>query len=498
MNTNRTGFLYLLLLYIFLEGCANITAPTGGKRDTIPPKLVSIKPLDSIKNTKPNKIEMHFNEYIVVSDAFKEVQISPMLSIPLTVIGINKKVTVKIPDTLLEDNTTYRIDFGNAIKDLHEGNPFKHYVYSFSTGSYFDSLTLSGSVIDAATGIPDTLGFVQLYYATTTDSEFVRHKPKYVTKIDGNGSFLFKGLPKKDFKMYVLKETNNNFIYDAIGEKIAFYNKTVSSGDTISDPILLRTFIENIDTATKKKTDSVENKGGRFNKSKQNTQEISLSYFVNLDTNDIKRRTFNIMHLDTLNNINILFNASALINKDKISLYTINAEDTMKTNFTFTNDTLHSNLFHITSTWLENTVYILKLVKGFAKDTSGKDVAPSKYVFRTFSDEDYGKINVHLPLIYNKNKYVLQIEADKDTIYQRPISDTIINLVHLKPAKYSFRIIVDDNGNGKWDTGDLFAKIQPEVVIPGNEIVNLKAGWENNMDFEVLKKRKSDNKKDKK
>ena len=134
--------------------------------------------------------------------------------------------------------------------------------------------------------------------------------------------------------------------------------------------------------------------------------------------------------------------------------------------------------------WLEDKVYTFRLAKGFAKDTAGKDLMPSRYVFRSQEDDDYGKIQLHLPTKYFDRHFVLMVTTEKDTVYQKPVLDTIINLVRLKPAKYTFRIIADKNGNGKWDTGDLFAKLQPEEVIPYSEDIKLRAGFENLVDFE--------------
>ena len=198
--SNRLRVFFLFVLLLNCAGCANITSPTGGKKDTIPPKLVSIDPKDSLLNTRVTRIEMHFDEYITVSDVTKELQISPILTVAPTMIGKNKMVVVKIVDSLLDTNTTYRLSFGTSIRDLHEGNQFHKYTYTFSTGPYFDSLQLHGRVINAATGLPDTGGIiVVLYNGTENDSAIVRHKPRYITKADAGGNYIFKGLPSRGF-----------------------------------------------------------------------------------------------------------------------------------------------------------------------------------------------------------------------------------------------------------------------------------------------------------
>jgi len=464
--------LFLLIMILFGAGCANITAPTGGKKDTIPPKLVSIDPKDSLLNAKPSRIEMNFDEYITVTDASKEVDISPILSIHPTVTGLNKRVVIKIVDSLYEDNTTYRISFGKAIKDLHEGNVFSKYIYTFSTGSYFDSLQLNGSVINAATGMPDTGSvIVELYSAKEIDSAVVRHKPKYITHTDDKGNFSFKGLPGREFRIFALKDPNDNLIYDGPSgnEMIGFNDTTVTPGDSAMAPIMLRMFKEYEDTSIKKNVDTA---AAALKKPKAAT--AIPSYSVGLDTTNASRRTYDINYP-----INILFKVPPTLNKDRITLSYDSSGIQARVPITMDFDTANPRMLYIRTTWAENTLYTLRLAKSFAKDTAGKDLMPSRYTFRTKEDEDYGKITVQLPKKYLDKKYVLMIVADLDTIYQKPVTDTSIYLTRLKPAKYTFRIIVDRNGNGKWDPGELFKHKQPEEVIPYPDVLTLRAGWEN-------------------
>ena len=452
MSARLPGYILLILL-VLSAGCANITAPTGGRKDTIPPKLVTIDPPDSLKNTKVTRLEMHFNEYITVTDVTKEVQLSPILNIQPTVTGKNKTVIVKIVDSLLEPNTTYRLSFGSSIRDLHEGNPFPKYTYSFSTGAYFDSLQLHGTVINAATGLPDSgTILMELYNASDNDSAVVRHKPRYVTNTDASGNFLFKGLPKRPFHLYAIKDANSNMLYDGpvAGESVGFVDSIVVPSDTSQAAINFSVFAEILDTAAKKVLDSATSKKDTKKQSKPQP-ETALTYSVNIDTSNTEKRTFDITSL-----INITFNKLPILNKDKITLTYDSLGITVSPAFTFILDSA-TNKLKINTVWKENMVYKLRLVKGFAKDTSGVEVVPSKY---------------------NSTLYVLRVLADNDSIYQKPVTDTTIILTRLKPANYIFRIIVDKNHNGIWDTGDLLAKKQPEEIIPYKESIKLRQGFE--------------------
>lgn len=471
-------FLHYLLgvCIITAAGCANITTPTGGKKDINPPKRLTLSPADSLRNTRVKKIELTFDEYITLSDPTKEVQISPLLSVQPVVTNTNRKVIVKIPDSLLEENTTYRISFNNAIRDLNENNPYPAFTYVFSTGSYFDSLQLGGKVINAANGQPDTSGtIIILYSATESDSAIVRHAPKYITRIDGAGNFLFKGLPKKKFKIYAVKDVNDNMMYDGETEMIAFLDNPVTPGDSLATPIKLRLFTE-IDTAAKEVDSTKIN-------ARQGTTAAKpeiFSYTVTADTSAKDKKTFDIN-----NDLIINFSRKPTINKDKVTLSYDSSDVAVNESYEIINDPEQPNGLKLHVNWKENALYTLRLAKGFAKDTAGADAQPSKYIFRTRENDDYGKITIRLPGKYNSTSFVLQVTADNDTLYEQPVTDTIISFYRLRPAKYNFRIIEDRNKNGKWDAGHLFAKIQPEEVIPypGGSLM-LKAGWENIIDFE--------------
>jgi len=487
MNSILSRLFLLIIIVCISAGCANVSSLPGGKKDKIPPRLLKTTPKDSLTNTTMKKLVLEFDEYITVSDASREVQISPILSIPLTVLGINKHVNVTIPDTLLQPNTTYRISFNNAIKDLHEGNTFPAYTYTFSTGAYFDSLSLNGKVIDAFTGLSDTGSvFISLYAATESDSAVVRHKPLYVTKAQGGGLFSFKGLPARTFRIYALKDANENLIYDGKGEKIAFNDNTVTPGDTLQPRILLRLFKEAVDTSMHSSDTASKNANNLFASRKSNSKEKQgLTYTVGVDTSNIKNRTVEI-----IKPLEITFNKLAVIKKERISLAFDTNSTTIPVDFTIRTDTANGFRLYVNTAWKEDAVYTLKILKGFAKDTAGSDAFPSRYTFRTKRDEDYGKLQINIPTKYYDRKYILFINTDKDTIYQKSITDTVVSLTRLQPAKYTLRIFVDANGNGAWDPGDLFKKIQPEVVIPYENTINLKSGWENVIDFEKPQKPK--------
>ena len=140
-------FCLALLLTAFLaQRCANAVAPTGGPQDTTPPKVVEALPENQSINFTGKKIEITFDEYITLENANQNVMISPPLSEKPDIKLKNKTVVIKFKEDLAP-NTTYTINFGSSIKDLHEGNLFTDYVYSFSTGDHIDTLRIAGKVL---------------------------------------------------------------------------------------------------------------------------------------------------------------------------------------------------------------------------------------------------------------------------------------------------------------------------------------------------------------
>lgn len=172
------------------------------------------------------------------------------------------------------------------------------------------------------------------------------------------------------------------------------------------------------------------------------------------------------------------------INTSRINLSFDSAGVTVDAPISIARDTLHNEAKLNTTQWQQNSVYTLRLLKGFAQDSSGHDLLPSKYNFRTKQEEDYGKLHIHLPSKYLDNKFLFVLLKDNDSIYQKPVADTMLHFTYLQPGSYTLRIIIDKNKNGIWDTGNLLGRKQPEEVIPYPEKINLKPGWENLVDFE--------------
>ena len=223
-------FLSFFLLCIFTWKCANPVAPEGGPKDTKPPKVLKSDPPNFTTNLKDQSIRIDFDEFIALKNQASEVNVSPPLKYTPDIKVRGKSLVIKIEDTLAA-NTTYSIDFGKSISDITENNIFTGFSYVFSTGSYIDSLSLRGSVINAFDLSPQKDVFAMLYIdcndTIVLDSLPLKVKPFYITKTDEKGGFTFHNLKASPMKLTALADQNGNLIFDQGAERIAFSDSIV-------------------------------------------------------------------------------------------------------------------------------------------------------------------------------------------------------------------------------------------------------------------------------
>ena len=213
---------------LLAQRCANAVAPTGGPKDEMPPKVVEAVPENHSVNFGGKRIEITFDEYITLDNANQNVMISPPLSEKPDIKLKNKTVVIKFKEDLAP-NTTYTINFGAAVKDLHEGNLFKDYVYSFATGDHLDSLSIAGKVLNAEDKKAVDGVYVGLYAADrdNLDSLPMTTAPNYLTKTDKEGKFRLDGLADKNYLVFALKDANANLYFDLPNEEVAFLDTLV-------------------------------------------------------------------------------------------------------------------------------------------------------------------------------------------------------------------------------------------------------------------------------
>ncbi len=236
-------FAFCVLVLLLDMSCANPVAPTGGARDTTPPQLDSLKSTPNLSvNFDGDEIVLAFDEWVTLKDAAKQVLVSPPLDKPVKLTQKRKRIVVDLSEEELRENTTYTIQFGNAIQDLTEGNPFKS-TFVFSTGPYVDSLELKGAVMMTKSGtrIEDAL---VLLHTNLSDTAFQKERPFYFTKSDKNGNFKFENLKGGSYRLYGLVDQNVNYLFDLESEVIAFNNEPIELNDSSQNNFVLHFFQE--------------------------------------------------------------------------------------------------------------------------------------------------------------------------------------------------------------------------------------------------------------
>lgn len=235
----------ILIGIVLLQSCAEQRPLTGGPTDKTPPMI------DPMKYSTPNyqtnfdddEVVLTFNEWVVLKNAYNQVLISPPIEEKPKIEVKHKSVVLKFKEEL-RANTTYSIQFGDAVVDYTEGNAAKNLRFVFSTGDYIDSLKFNGEIVDAETGKAKADVWVMLY-DNLEDSVPKTERPFYVAKTDKQGKFQFENIRKDSFKVFALDDQNANYIYDQPTEAIAYHpNPIWLSDSTQHGKLRLRMFTE--------------------------------------------------------------------------------------------------------------------------------------------------------------------------------------------------------------------------------------------------------------
>jgi hypothetical protein len=471
MKANRLILLLPLAVFLMINmvggpGCANIVPPAGGPRDSIPPLLLKAAPNDSTLQFTGNRVSFTFDDYVELQNQSEEVMMSPTPKTDPFVDYRLNTVTVRLKDTL-EPNTTYTIDFGNAIKDINEGNVLKNFKYTFSTGNYIDSMELSGKIIRAETGKPDST-VVVLLHTTADDSIVTKQKPRYIARVDGNGNFRFTNLPPQTFYMYALQADNRSRLYLNEKDLFAFADSPVVASRS-ARPVTLYAYAAEKAGANAALT--ALNVGG--NRPRGNNNQNAADRRLKI-TSSVAGGTQDLLGKFYLN----LENPIKTYDSTKVGFF-MDSVFTPVPKWRLTKDSGNRRLT-MEVEWKENTEYHLVLDKEFLEDSTGKKLLRTDTLdFRTRKFSDYGEVKLRIRnLDFSKNPVLQFIQNDK-VVDSYPLTDQNFAKKLFPPGDYDLRILYDTNKNGVWDPGDLFKRRQPELVKPIEQKISIKANWGN-------------------
>lgn len=215
----------IIVVAFVVASCARMGNPDGGWYDETPPRVVGASPSEKATNVNAKKVYINFDEFIKVDNPTEKVVVSPPQIEAPEIKAQGKRIAISLLDSL-KANTTYTIDFSDAISDNNEGNPMGNYTYCFSTGNVIDTLEVAGSVL-AADNLEPVKGILVGLYADLADSAFSTKPMLRVSRTDSQGHFVIKGVAPGSYRIYALQDMDGNYLFNQKAEMLAFSTDTI-------------------------------------------------------------------------------------------------------------------------------------------------------------------------------------------------------------------------------------------------------------------------------
>lgn len=530
-----TRFSLLMLTILMVISCARQGSPTGGPKDETPPVFLKADPDTLATNVDINLQEatINFDEYIILKEYSKNVVVSPSFQIPPIVTPqalAKKNISIKFQEPLLP-NTTYSFNFGDAVQDFNENNKLSNFQYVFSTGSFIDSLKVTGRVNSSYDfKLPEKI-LVGLYKVDSTykDSIVLQKKPYYIARANDRGEYQLNYLASGKYNLIAFEDKVENVMYDYGKERFAFHN----------DPIELNTNQEinlnlfNQKPAYRKPEASFKQEGLIVFKTTGATDDVtitpigkefktayiqkfprqdSINFWFNPKVDTIAGRSaklnFNVQHKDKIDTISALYSKSnserklefkALNdqklgpNKDfklqanapikSLDLSKIHVfKDTVSIPFKVSIDSINAQNLNFAFDKNLDEKFEVNIYPNALTDVLGEKNDTLAYPIKMGTRGDFGHLKLTLQNAPSK-PFILQfLKADQNfTILEEiynPASKNAFEFNFIEPGEYLFRLLVDENTNGKWDTGDYLSGKQPESIYLYPEPIKVRAMWD--------------------
>jgi len=541
LNTKAYIFLKTISLFFVvfsIFGCANRQLPQGGPRDRTPPKLLKATPANMTRNFNAKQIRLDFDEFFKLTNPSTEINMSPTpAKLPEYKIR-DKSIIIDLKDTL-EKNTTYVINFGKAIADVNEGNVLKNFTYVFSTGTHIDSLTLSGTVTNIVTQQKEKDATVMLLTLKQDTALFGKKRPTIYTTTDSSGNFTLNNLHSGDYRIYALLQKSPTKIFNADKDLIAFKKDTLHLTRDMAG-INLKLFKQEPE-----KFRLVDNKfdlDGKlfftFNKKLKNpslqivypaaldkdkivdiskTRDTAILYMRNMDFDSIRvaildnnipidsvshrkgrKETFsrtlgfgynigNDAKLKPGSSIQIRTNFP--IDSFDPTLISLKEDSTDITNFTLEKDSLTGKTFTLKYRWKQAANYILTIEAGAFVDIYGDKNKRAIKKFQLDKVENYSQLTLKVTIPDTGKSYIVQLLNDQKIVIRSTVirANTSIEYRNFITGKYRVSVVYDDNENGKWDSGNVKRKEQPENIWVDDEVITLRPNWDQETPISIPK-----------
>ncbi len=529
-------FSSVILGMSLIYGCGTPGQLMGGPRDSIAPKVIKMIPENLQTNFDKQKITIEFDEYFKIDNQAKEFSISPETEI-MPELKIKKKVLeITFQDTL-EKNTTYTLNFGKAIADINESNYIKNFTYVFATGSKLDSLSISGQVTNATTGLPEIETLVMIV-PLDRDTIFGKKKASIYTTTDSSGNYSLKNLRKDTYKVYAIKEQSGDKIYQQATDEVGFIKTPVDLSQNRSnvnlkifkeDALLFRVIDrkfnddgsifmslnkqlkkpeiriidpENIDKGKLLKFNSTNDsiKIWLNNLDFDSTKVSIFDEGKGLDTvkftrgkKDTYKRT--MIAADNLQGqilnpnrpLKLTFNLP--VESVDLTKITLTQDSIAKQGITLEKDSTDLLSYFVRYPWVARRKYEIKFAPGAITGIFKATHKEFQKNFELGSKDDYGTLQLKVLVPVAKNQYILQVIDENKTLISSSTfqNDTTVRFSNYRAGKYFVRMIYDTNKNGKWDTGNVKEGIQPENIYNEPKELSIKANWDRNETITIPK-----------
>ncbi|MEL6122488.1 MAG: Ig-like domain-containing protein, partial [Bacteroidota bacterium] len=505
----------LFILFIFY-GCAQQVPLTGGPRDELPPELdTAISTPNYQTNFSAREIELHFNEYIDLRDAAKQIVISPPLDRPPIIKNRLKRLRITLDEEeRLKENATYVINFGKSIRDFTEGNEVNNFSYVFSTGDYIDSMSISGTVVDVKTLEP-VKDVVIMLYIEDRDSLPYLERPFYFSTTDDRGAYTIRNLRPDTYKLVALEDQDLNYLHNPRTERIGYVDTlvrleqdslggidleiwsediapTYSSYDVIAQGHVRLTFegmasdtlisiLDSIDFLLELSSPSGNLMDLWYRPT--TTGRISWSHDTQRGK-DTSSARINLRTIDTLPGMitltgwelsrdlglhpedDLRFRSSTpirLIDTSRISIIDTTTQINLPVGFTKT--ALPSSKLTLSTDWPDDRSVLLQILPGGFVDIFGHTTDTLERYIQIASAEEYGSLELTFEEMDTTNTYIVELKAGDEIRRTTTITgDTTVLFERLRPTSYSLSLTKDTNSNGRWDPGNYLEKRQAERI----------------------------------
>lgn len=507
---------YILFTFtsaVILWNCASMQTPSGGEKDTEPPRVLYSQPIQGATNVHTKRIEIHFDEFFTLKNLQNELLISPPLDKTPQISQKGKSLFIELYEEL-KTNSTYTFNFGKGIVDYNEGNVLKDYSLVFSTGTELDSLSVSGQLFPCRENKLPENSIVGLYEKDSLlrDSTIYLTKPDYFGLVDANGYFQIDHIREGFFEIIAFEDVNANYKYDGSTEQIAYQDSLVDTRDSsqielwifkeISERKLLDIKAKNsgrIHWAYNKNIDSAIVHANQeldfiFKTEKDSLFVWPLSYPTDsfylwaktdgrIDSILVKPDTLQKqnLHLSLIDSY-VKKNEQLIIHSDAPIQHVDTSKVQLMSDSTSINYSLTFNNFEFFFEFKHNGNQSFDLIfdKGAVLDHYNNSNDSTHFSFYTKDENALAGLKINL--LNPAEHYFFELLKDGEVIDRININENLV-FSELLPSKYQLRLTIDTNSDGKWTEGNYLKNTKAEKVFYFPEELNLRANWELEIDF---------------